>query len=168
MPRVLSIFLVAAFSLFLMACPVGSSYPLGEKGAEKLNQNLVGSWKTEQADVEVLGVRITKIDEYSCRVEVTEKGSMFMADTTIFTGWQTSIEDKTFLVLEQVKANGSSKDTYYVYAIRFDGKTLITNDITLKVGGTDAITSTPAYREEVKASMKMEGFLAGEIKWAKK
>lgn len=165
--RILSFGLVAFFALFLMACPVSSKFPLGESGKEKIDKNLLGTWKNDSTGAEATKVVIEKTDDYTYKVTVKEKGSMYMADGDSFKGWLTKIEDKTFFVLQELDTEGSPKDTYYVYCVSVDKNVLTTNDITLKVGGTDAITSTQAYRDEVSASMKQEGFLAGKIVWKK-
>lgn len=167
MKSIYSIGLLAICTLLLTACPVSTTYPLGRKGEVKADQSLIGAWKTTAQDVEASAVTITKGKEANTySVHVSEKGSMFMAESTEFTGWLAKIDDRTFLVLQEI-IEGTATETYYMYHIRFDGDKLITNDITLKVGGTDAITSVDSYREEVKASMVQEGFLASEIVWTK-
>ena len=56
---------------------------------------------------------------------------------------------------------------YYLYNYRIEGDNLKTCDVSLKVGGRDAITSTDAFRNEVKESLKIEDCLTGEIIWEK-
>ncbi|MCC6700299.1 MAG: hypothetical protein IT221_02175 [Fluviicola sp.] len=161
-------FSIIALLGILTACPVSSSYPLGKKGAVALNPRLLGTWVSDQEDIEANQISITKGTEkntYNLHVDV--KGSMFMGDGEDFLAWVAEIKEMKFLVLQQL-VDGQATETYYVYHFNLlKDNSLVSNDITLKVLGTDAITSIDAYREEVSASMEMEGFLASEINWTK-
>lgn len=168
MKSIFSFALIASCLFLLTACPVATTYPLGNKGEVKLDTKLLGVWTNESEDTEATGVSITKGEEANTyNVHVDEKGSMFMADGEDFIGWLALLNGKTFFVLQQV-VDGAATETYYVYHIKLDNSTLTTNDITLKVNGTDAVTSIASYQEEVIASMGMDDFLAGEIQWKKK
>lgn len=158
---------VLPIALLVTACPVNTSYPLGKKGDVKTDDRLIGTWFTTAEDVEANKIRISKGPEANTyTVSVVEQGSMFMAESTEFTGWLTQLNGKTFLVLQEMES-GKPTESYYVYHIAIDAKKIVSSDITLKVGGTDAITSIDAYRQEVAASMKLDGFLAGDIVWTK-
>lgn len=160
--------LIALVAFAFMGCPVSSKFPLGEKGKEPLNKELIGTWKNDSTGSEAVKVTISKgKEENTYSVHVDEKGEMFMAGSQDFNGWLTELDGKTFFVLQEV-VESQATETYYVYHIAVDKNKLTTHDVTLKVKGTDAITSTPAYREEVSASMKKEDFLAGKIVWKKK
>jgi hypothetical protein len=168
MKTILSIALIVSGLFILAGCPVSSTYPLGKKGDVKLDTRLIGTFSNTAEDVEANKVVIKKGDETNTyTVYVSEKGSAFMADGPDFTGWLAKLDDQTFLVLQQV-VDDVAQETYYVYHIEFDkSKGFKSSDISLKVNGTTAITSIEAYREEVTASMAMEGFLAGTIEWEK-
>ena len=168
MKTILSIALIVSGLFMLAGCPVSSSYPLGKKGDVKLDTRLIGTFSNEAADVEADKVTLKKGAEANTYfVHVDEKGSAFMADGEDFTGWLTKLDDQTFLVLQQLM-DGEETETYYVYHIEFNKSGGFTSsDISLKVNGTAAITSIEAYREEVKASMEMEDFLASQIEWIK-
>lgn len=161
-------FSIIALLGILTACPVASNYPLGKKGAVALNPKLIGTWLTDQQDIEANQISITKgTEKNTYNLHVDEKGSMFMADGEDFIAWVAEIKEMKFLVLQQL-VDGQATETYYVYHINMlKDKAFVSSDITLKVLGTEAITSIDAYREEVKASMEMEGFLTGEISWTK-
>jgi hypothetical protein len=159
--------LIIAGMFLLTACPVSSSYPLGKKGEVALDKQLIGVWKNDSEETESKGVTITKGKELNTyNVHVDEKGSMFMADGDDFIGWLTVLKGKTFFVLQQV-IDGVATEIYFVYHIKYNNSTLITNDISLLVKGTDAITSIESYQEEVIASMEMDEFLTSEIQWEK-
>jgi hypothetical protein len=159
--------LIIAGMFLLTACPVSSSYPLGKKGEVALDKQLIGVWKNDSKDSESTGVTVTKGTELNTyNVHVDEKGSAFMADGEDFIGWLTVLKGKTFFVLQQV-IDGVAAETYFVYHIKYNNSTLITNDISLLVKGTDAITSIESYQEEVIASMGMDEFLTSEIQWKK-
>lgn len=168
MKTLLSITLIVSGLFILAGCPVSSTYPLGKKGDVKLDTRLIGTFANSVEDVEANKVVIKKGSETNTySVYVSEKGSSFMADGPDFTGWLAKLDDQTFFVLQQIM-DGEEQETYYVYHIEFNKSGEFTSsDISLKVNGIDAITSIEAYREEVKASMGMEGFLAGTIEWKK-
>lgn len=161
-----SVVLISCAWIFT-ACPVSTTYPLEKKGAVKLDKAFIGEWRTETEDIEAKRISIKQGAEANTyNITVKERGSMFMADGDDFIGWLAELGGKRFMVLQQV-LEGEAKETYYVYHVSIDGKSLVTNDISLKVGGTDAITSINAYQAEVLASMKMDEFLSGEIQWSK-
>ncbi|MDH4472241.1 MAG: hypothetical protein QE487_06515 [Fluviicola sp.] len=167
MKTILSIALIVSGLFILAGCPVSSTYPLGKKGDVKLDTRLIGTFSNTAEDVEANKVIIKKGSETNTyTVYVAEKGSSFMADGPDFTGWLAKLDDQTFLVLQQV-IDDVEQETYYVYHIEMIKNGFTSSDISLKVNGTAAITSIEAYREEVKASMGMEGFLAGQIEWKK-
>lgn len=163
----LSLVVLVSCAWIFTACPVSTTYPLEKKGAVKLDKAFIGDWTTDTEDIEAKRISVkegTEANTYS--VTVKERGSMFMADGDDFIGWLAELGGKRFMVLQQV-IDGQPTETYYVYHVTIDGKSMVTNDITLKVGGTDAITSIDAYQAEVLASMQMEEFLVGEIQWTK-
>lgn len=163
------VFVVSAVLLLVLtACPVSSVYPLGEKGAVPIDNSFFGTWHTSTTDAEAKKLTISKGSEANTyRIHVDERGEMFTADGDDFIGWNAELDGMKFLVLQQ-EINGELKETYYVYAIsKKDKQTIVSNDISLKVNGTDAITSIENYRKEVSASMKMDGFLASEQTWTK-
>lgn len=167
MKTIYSFILIASCLFLLTACPVGSAYPLGKMGQVKADPTLLGTWTNEIADSEARSVTLTKGEVANTYgVTVNERGESFMADDDYFIGWLTILKGKTFLVLQQLVA-GEPTETYYVYHIKHDKNTLTTSDITLKVNGTEAITSIESYQEEVIASMQMSDFLAGDIIWKK-
>jgi hypothetical protein len=151
--------------LLLMGCPVDTKFPLAEPGTEKIDKNLLGTWDNHNSDstADVRKVKITKKDSFTYNVTVLEKGNMYMADTNIFEGFVTKLEGKDFFYVRP--AGKESK--YYLYCYQLDGKQLKTYDVGLKAGGLDAVTSTNAFQEEVKASLKMPDCLSGELIWEK-
>ncbi len=92
---------------------------------------------------------------------------MFSADGDDFTGWLTTLGNKTFLVLQQVK-HGEELETFYVYHVDISSSKVISHDISLNVNGTASITSIESYREEVLASMNTEDFLSSEFVYQRK
>ncbi len=162
---ILNLVFALPFLLLFTGCPVGVDYPLGTPGSEEIDKALIGAWTTEGEDPDYRTVTISKKDNFSYDVEVFEPGSMYSLDVTKFTAWVTKIEGKTFLYAQPV---GSSDEQYYLYCYEaIDKNTLKSFDVSLLVGGVDAITSTEAYRAEVEASMKMEDFLSDEKTWTK-
>lgn len=166
MRTLLSLFLLLSCAILFTACPVSTTYPLEKKGAVKIDKALLGVWKTDNADAEAVEIEIKQGKEANTYdLRVLERGSMFMADSDDFTGWLAELGGRRFLVLQQL-VDGVAHETFYVYHIKIENGKLISNDITLQVGGTDAITSVQTYQEEVLASMEMEDFLASEIIWS--
>jgi hypothetical protein len=153
----------------LSGCPVSSGYPLGmQSDALPFDNSLIGTWENSDKQTEATLVKIEKGNGANLyKLTVIEKGESFMADSENFIAWTIMLKEKKFLVLQEVKSSGS-KDSYFVYHFSTSGNKLITNDISLKVNGTDAITSVKSYQEEVIASMKDPEFLSGKITWTKK
>lgn len=160
---ILNALLVLPFLLLFTGCPVGVDYPLGKQGSEEIDKALIGTWTTDAEDPDYRTVTISKKDNFSYDVEVFETGSMYSLDVTKFTAWVTKVGGKTFLYAQPVKSEDSQ---YYLYCFEaVDKKTMKSFDVSLLVGGVDAVTSTEAYRAEVEASMKMEDFLSDEKTW---
>ncbi len=150
--------------LVLTGCPTGLPHPLGNPGTEKIDQNLIGEWITDNPDAEAANFKIAKKDNYSYSVEVLQKGEMYSITSTSLTGWITKLDGQNFFYLKP-----SDEESYYLYAYKLNGKTeLITYDVSLLVGGVDAVTSTSAFRDEVSKSLKQPNCLSGEKVFKKK
>lgn len=165
MKKSLSILLLLPVLLLIMGCPVSTSYPIAEPGSEKIDKQLIGIWLNTVSDSlsDVLKVSIARKTETSYKVLVLEKGTMYAVDTTLFEGYVTKLEGKTFFYL---KPEGKTSE-FYLYCYKFDDNVLKTYDVGLKEGGLDAVTSTEAFRKEVTASLRHTDCLSGEITWKK-
>lgn len=148
----------------ITGCPVSVDFPLGTPGTEKINKDMIGTWTQTDTDKEVMKMEITKIDNFSVKVVVTEKGELYAEDADTFTAWFTDVDGKHFIYL---RAAGNTEADYYTYCYDVNGNTLKSWDIGLRVGGVDAVTSTNAYRLEVSKSLKMDGALTSETVWSK-
>ena len=151
----------------LTACPVSSTYPLGEQGSVSLDPKLFGTWISteDQEEIEAGQITLSKgtmTNTYSVHVDMP--GGTFVAGSYDFIGWLVELNGARFLVLQELEER-IPKESYYVYHIMYNGKSITTNDINLGVNGTEAITSIQAYQEEVLASMELDNFLAGAIHW---
>lgn len=166
MKRFICSLCIALAVLFLFSgCPVGVDFPLGNPGKEPIDRALLGTWATTGEDPDYKRVTIEQKDDFSYSIEVFETGSMYSLDVTEFTAWVTTVEGKTFIYAQPV---GSSDESYYLYHYETgDNKTMKTHDVSLLVNGTDAVISTDAYREEVKASMGKADFLSDEKIWTR-
>ncbi len=154
----------AVFILFCAGCPVGIAYPPGEPGSESIEKDIVGTWENDKSDGTILKVKITKGEGESYEAEVLEKGEMYALETMKLKGYVTKLEgfDLIYFIPE-------GEESYYTYEFRMDGKNrLITHDVSLKVGGVDAVTSTEAFREELRASMKFDDWLSEEQTYIRK
>jgi hypothetical protein len=157
--------LVVPFCFMLSGCPVSTEHPLTEvANASKYDKRLEGTWTQPDQETEATMVKISKgSEDNTYDVKVLKEGSSFAADGKNFTGWLADFEKMKFLVL---KMKGSDS-TYYIYHIEIEKDKLVTHTVSFLENGLDAITSSAAYREEVKASMKKEGFLKEEKTWKK-
>lgn len=168
--KTVTFFLLFISVFILTACPVSSSYPLGEEGSVPLDPKLLGTWIAEEdpEGIEAKQITLSKgTTQNTYAVHVDEPGESFMANSNDFKGWLVELKSAKFLVLQEL-VEGTPAETYFVYHITYDGQSIVTNDITLGVNGTDAITSISAYQEEVLASMDLENFLASAIHWTVK
>ena len=167
-PTLLSATLLVSLCFILTACPVSSKLPLAEKEeALSFEKKYIGTWINKDTASEANKIVISKgTDKDTYRILVVEKGPMFMAEGDEFDAWITKLNNKRFVILQEIK-DEVAYNTYYAYNIEFDNNSIITHDITLKVKGVDAITSVSSYQDEVSASMKLKGFLAGKLEWIK-
>jgi len=158
--------LFAVLAVMIMSfygCPVGLDYPLGNPGKEKIDKNLIGTWTNDAEDPEVRKLTISKNDDYSYKILVIEKGSMYSLETDNLTGWITKIEGNTFFY-----AKADNEEKYYHYMFHFGGKNEMTTcDVSLLDGGVDSVTSTDALRKQVAVSMKKIEFCNEITTWTK-
>lgn len=161
----LGLALLALVCLVNTGCPVGIDYPFAtESQLEKVDNKLVGTWRSVVDSADMLQVRILKEDDITYSIEVLEKSENYMADDTRFFGWSTKLDGHSFLFSQGLD---SDDDSYYLYHISFEGKKLVIQDVGLLVGGVDAVTSTEAFREEVSASLKNPDCLSARFEYIK-
>lgn len=155
---------MTAITITFYGCPVGSEYPLGKPGTEKIDKALIGTWKAEgnMADLTISKVKIKKKNDYSYSVEILEPGDAYMEEIYNYTGYVTELDGRKFVYF---LAEGST--SYYLYHYEVRGSQVITHDVGLLVGGKDAVTSTEAYRKEVSESLKKPDCLSEEIVYNK-
>lgn len=152
-------------TIFTTGCPVGIAYPFCEVGkAEKVDKNLLGTWKAVSDSAEILEVKISKKDDVTYAVEVLSQGESYMVDDTGFLSWTTKLDGHTFIFSQG--ASSDSKD-YFLYEYAFEGKKLVINDVGLLVGGLDAVNSTKEFRQEVSASLKKPDCLTARLEYVK-
>lgn len=165
MRKLVSILICIPFMLMLSGCPVDVPYPLGDKGKEKIDKNLVGVWTQPDATMEVLHAEIIALDKHTLQLTVMEKGESYVPEADVFKGWCTELDGYQFVYFQSMHEDTAG---YYTYCYRFVDGELHTYDVSLLVGGIDAVVSTEAYRQEVSASLKMEGALSSEQIWTRK
>jgi len=138
--------------LLLCGCPVGLDFAPGVPGSEKIDKDMIGAWEAETENDVFKKVQISRKDDFSFHVKVAELGSMYALDAseTEFTGWNTVIDKQPIFYVK------SSENKYYCYGYKVDAKAGILTyyDVSLLVGGTDAVTSTNALRKEISESLK--------------
>ncbi|MBI1224279.1 MAG: hypothetical protein GC192_03495 [Bacteroidetes bacterium] len=162
---ILMLTLLTAISIFTAGCPVGVEYPFCEENQkEKVDSKLLGTWKCQSKDAEILEVRISKADAVTYSVEVLDQGENFMSDDTQFFSWGSKLDGHNFLFSQGAE---SSNESYFLYEYSFDGKKLVIHDVGLLVGGLDAVTSTAAFRQEVSASLKNPDCLSDRFEYVK-
>lgn len=150
----------------LTGCPISVDYPLGYPGKEKIDDKLIGSWVTADTSAEVISFTIEKADDFSYKVKVLERGSMYAENVDDFKGWNTTLGGKQFIYFQNVSDASAG---YYSYCYWFDtAGNLVASDFALLVGGVDAVTSTENYRREVSQSMVMPDWLGTSFTYAKK
>ena len=158
MKRTIQFFLLPSLLitlLFIYGCPVGIDYPPDKPGTVLIDKALLGTWTCVMdtcSDLQV--VKVEKIDEYSYAIEVLQEGEMYALEDVFFTGYLTKIDG-----IDILYALEESTGKFYNYHYKISGNNLILYDVSLLVGGMDAVTSTEAFRAEISASAKLEGFL---------
>lgn len=163
MKKLMHYIVTLTLALFLYACPTGIDFPLGNPGKEKIDPKLLGTWITDNEDAEVFEVNITKIDDFSYKVDVIDKGILYEPDSDILTGWITKIEDKLFFY-----ARPENETKFYHYMIlSIDSESMTTVPVSLLEGGIDVVKSSETLRNEVKKSMNKPEFIAEKTVWYK-
>lgn len=145
-------------------CPVGLDYPLGSPSEEKLDAKLIGTWVSQSTDSEIKRVKVAKKDDNTYSIEVLERGEMYALETDNLKAWVTKFNGSTFLFAQPDDPNDQK---YYHYHYKFEGNKLVMSDMSLLVGGMDAVTSQEALHKEVMESMKKPDFLSGTIEYVK-
>lgn len=158
------LFLFSSVIFLLMGCPVGLEYSLGNPGKEKIDKDLLGTWRGDSEEGEVRRVKMEAGEDNSLKVTVLERGEMYSLETDNLTGWVTTVDTKKFLYFTP---EGEGKGTYYHYCYWMDGDSVVSTSMSLLDGGVEAITSTETLRMQVVASMKMEGWGEETVKWSK-
>ncbi len=157
--------LLFLFAILATGCPVGIAYPLCEENQVlKVDNRLLGTWKCLSDSAEILLVKIAKEDDITYAIEVLEQGENYMAESTEFFSWTTTLDGHTFIFSQGAD---SDEADYYTYHYQLDGKKLIIEDVSLLIGGMDAVTSTNAFREEVSASLKKPECLTSRFEYVK-
>jgi hypothetical protein len=150
--------------LLFSACPVGNEYAPANPGSEPIDKALIGTWVTDSGDAEFKKAVVTKGENNSYFIEVSETTDNFMAGATQYNAWVTSIEGLTFIY-----ARPTDGKDYYLYCYKLDGKKKLSIfDVGLLVNGKDGVTSVEAYREEIRQSLKKKECLSGEIRFTKR
>lgn len=158
--------LVFPVFLVITGCPVSVDYPLGYTGKEKIDNKIIGTWITSDTSAEVISFVFEKADDFSLKVKVLERGSMYAEDVDDFKGWCTTLGDKQFVYFQNAT---DATAGYYSYCYWFDTEgRLVASDFALLVGGVDAVTSTENYRREVSQSMAMPDWLGTSFTYTKK
>lgn len=167
MKKSLVYIMMVAITITFYGCPVAIDYPLGKPGTEKIDKGLIGTWSTEgdTDDMTIVKFKVEEKDDYSYKVTVLETGELYAEETMDFTGWVTELDGFHFIYLQPV--GGTS---YYLYNYSIDKNErnkFLSHDVGLLVNGTDGVTSTETYRQEVSASLKKADCLSEEILWIK-
>lgn len=164
----LKFLLLMPVAMLLTACPVSQEFPLGIKGEYPFDNRLIGVWSNGQESVEASQVEIkAQNDGKSAQLNVLERGSLYTPETNLFEAWLTIIKDETFLVLKEMPTEPAEKESYFLYHLTIEENLVTTRDVGLLVGGSDAVTSTETFREEVKQSLEIDDCLSSPIEWYK-
>lgn len=147
----------------LIGCPVGLDFPAEIMGKNPIDTRLLGTWETDTKDIEITKVELSDNGNNTYAIEILTRGEMYTLETDHLVGWITRIGDYDILV-----AQPDNEKKYYHYTYSFDKNgNLVIADVSLKVGGVDAVTSTEALRAEILASSKLEGFVTEEKTYIK-
>lgn len=157
MKQFLSLLTLTGLMFLLTGCPVGVDYPLSAIGSEPIDKRLLGKWTTDNTEAEFREAMISKKDDNTFSVEISETSEMYSLETNSFTAWNTSIDGYNFIYC---LPEDDSK--YYIYSYRLDGKQLKLYDVSFLIKGTDGISSTSTLREEISGSLKRDSCLTME------
>jgi hypothetical protein len=156
--------LMAIALILLCGCPVDTKYPLEQKKNGRIDHKLLGTWINDSTRNDVKKVKITLGEDQLYQVVVLDKSETYLSGSDTFRGWLTELDKHEFLVLELFK-NGKYLDKYYLYHLSMNKKAIVTHDAAFKSGGLDAVVSTDAFKQEIRASMSHPEFLSDKCTW---
>lgn len=156
--------LMALLVLVTTGCPTGQEYPLGDDSTN-IDPALLGTWVARSDSAEMLEINVTKEDEVTYGIEVVSTSDSYLLDDVEFFAWITRIDGHQFLFAQPLS---EEDDKFYVYHYTVEKNQLVIHDVGLLVGGSDAVTSMEAFREEVSASLKLPDCLTGRVDYVKK
>jgi hypothetical protein len=154
---------VCFMSLLLAGCPVGLEYPIDETDRNLVDNALVGTWVAEDQDADILKMVIEKPSDKMLLVKVIDRGEGYMSEASAYYAGITTLKNHRIAYARPIDAGGDSK--FYHYHFTLEGNSLVISDMSLLVGGKDAVTSTTALRDEVIASMGKEEWLSSSFKY---
>lgn len=150
--------------LSISGCPVALPYPLTET-PEPLDPTLLGTWVAQSEEAEIQEVAFTKKNNTTYTVEVLKQGAFYAAEGVDFEAQITRFEGRSILISRSVDA---PDEGWFHYDVSVKGDVLVVHDVSLLVGGMDAVTSTQALRKELAASLKNPECLTGELVYDRK
>ncbi len=155
---------IVTAAFFTTGCPVGIPHPLGNPGTEKIDAKLLGVWVAKADSAEMQKLEIGKKDDFTYSVDVLETGENYMVDSEQFEAWITTIDGIDFIY---ARATDQDEELYFVYQYSVKGKKLAVQDVSLLIGGLDAVTDMETFRKEVSASLKMPDCLTSRLEYEK-
>jgi hypothetical protein len=156
---------ILCVSFLTAGCPVGLKYPLAEPFTEPIDKNLLGTWVAKSDSAEMLQFRVILKSDYTYVIDVQETSDNYLLDIYEFDAWVTKFEGRNFIY---GKAQTGDSEDYYLYEYVVKDKNLAIQDVSLLVGGVDAVTSTEALRKEIAASLKLPDCLTARLEYSKR
>ena len=152
-------------SMLCMGCPIGLQYPVAPINSEKTDKELLGTWVADSDSAEVQEVLFEEINDVMYSIKVLRKSEDYMADAMEYLGWVTKLDGNHILYAQPYDVPA---EEYYHYHYALKGKSLVIHDMSLLVGGKDAVTSTEALRSELSASLKKPDCLSSRFTYQRK
>ncbi len=158
---ILAVRLMAMFflALSMSGCPVALPYPLTDT-PDPLDPALLGTWVALSDEAEIQEVALTKKNNTTYLVKVLKQGAFYAAEGVDFEAQITRFEGRSILIARSVDA---PDEGWFHYDVSVKEGLLVVHDLSLLVGGMDAVTSTQALRKELAASLKNPECLTGEL-----
>ncbi len=146
MKILINITILVALCILFTACPYESAVPISSP-SEKINQKMIGSWKSVDKGGEFY--RLSKKDDFNYMIEEFD-GSNKLTNT--YVAFSSTVNEKLFLNVRNEK-QVDAKGKFMLIKIELIG------DSMLKVSNT-----TENITEEFKTSEELKAFIAANMK----
>ncbi len=155
-------FFLVGLIFVLSSCPESTSVPLASKGTVKLEKTLIGTWETDDLDINLEKFTVSQNDQFSYKVaadiwdDITED-----TETEYYIAWLVPVNDQKFVVAQKTVDN-KTENTFYLYNYKFENGKLVLQSLNIESSVLSNIKTSEEYMKTLKSAMAKGNFLTSE------